>query len=588
MARKWGVMLAIGAVLIGVWSAVCLGATQAEIDAAIEAGLDWLVSQQAADGSWPYSGEIAATGFAVLKLQDYAYEQGISPFDPDYEFSGDVLDGFEYIFGQAQIDADGVFFHNTSWGGHETYNTGVLMMTIAASLEPDRVVTTIGSAVEGWTYQEVVQACVDWFVANQNPDGGFRYGAGGGGSDNSNTGYAVLGLRYAELFGCTIPGSLKTNLDAFVDVIQCDTNGGSSYVPTSPCFWVNVLKTGNLLFEMAFVGDTMAVARAQDALAYIESEWNNMDPDVGWQPDQYQAMYCLMKGFGAMGIHTIEVGGSPVDWFQAFADAIVGSQAADGSWSGDLWGGPLLSTEWALLVLEYVIPPFEVTIDIKPGSFPNSINPAQKGVTPVAIFSTEDFDAPASIDLTTLTFGATGTEASLSYKGKGGAVPHCSFEDVDGDGLLDIVAHFVTRLCGFDVGDDTGYLKGETFSGLEIVGSDSVRIVPSYGKKDALDPMAIVQELTIQVAPNPIRDVHTAYFNVVGPMALEVDELWVQIFDLSGSLVWEEQSAEAEIAWHTNSLSGEYLANGIYIYRVLVLVDGQWVVGRLDTFAVSR
>ena len=586
MARKLGVMLAVLALLTGVWSAVCLGeVTQAEIDVAIEAGIDWMVAQQAASGAWEYYGELGPTGFAVLKLEDYAYEHGISPFDPGYEFVDNVLAGFDYIFGQAQTDSSGVFFANTG-GTHETYSTGIVMMTIAASLEPGRIVTTVGSAVEGWTYQQVVQACVDWFVATQNPDGGWRYW-GMTDSDNSNTGYAVLGLRYAELFGCTIPVSLKTNLNAFVDYIQCDANGGSGY--DLPCNWQNVLKTGNLLFEMAFLGDTMATARAQQALAYIESEWNNTNPDVGWRdPYQYQAMYCLMKGFGAMGIHTIEVGGSPVNWYQVFAEAIVTAQAADGSWSGDIWGDPVVSTQWALLVLEYVIPPYEVTIDIKPGSFPNSINPSQNGKTPVAIFSTEDFDAPASIDLTTLTFGATGNEASLSTKGKNGAVPHCSFTDVDGDGLLDIVAHFITDLCGFDVGDDTGYLKGETFDGLEIFGRDSVRIVPSYGKKDALDPTAIAEELTIQVAPNPIRDVHTAYFNVAGPMALEVDELWVQIFDLSGSLVWEEQSTDAEIAWHTNSLSGEYLANGVYIYRVLVLVDGQWIIGRLDTFAVSR
>jgi hypothetical protein len=64
-----------------------------------------------------------------------------------------------------------------------------------------------------------------------------------------------------------------------------------------------------------------------------------------------------MKGFGAFGIEEIEVDGSPVDWFQAFADQIIVNHLPNGSWSGDNWGGPILATEWALLTLEKIAPP---------------------------------------------------------------------------------------------------------------------------------------------------------------------------------------------------------------------------------------
>lgn len=53
----------------------------------------------------------------------------------------------------------------------------------------------------------------------------------------------------------------------------------------------------------------------------------------------------------------------------------------------------------------------QVSIDIKPCSFPNSINLKSKGVMPVDILTTEDFDATA-VDPTTVLFGATGTEAT--------------------------------------------------------------------------------------------------------------------------------------------------------------------------------
>ena len=112
----------------------------------------------------------------------------------------------------------------------------------------------------------------------------------------------------------------------------------------------------------------------------------------------------------------------------------------------------------------------EVSIDIKPGSFPNSINSKSKGTIPVAILSTADFDAPTQVDRTSLTFGRTGDEASLAFCTR-------SDEDVNGDGLLDIVCHFRTHLTAFQVGDTEGILKGKTVGGVPIEGRDSVRIV---------------------------------------------------------------------------------------------------------------
>ena len=65
-----------------------------------------------------------------------------------------------------------------------------------------------------------------------------------------------------------------------------------------------------------------------------------------------------------------------------------------------------------------------IAIDIKPGTFPNSINPRSKGVIPVAILTTDTFDA-TTIDQTTVRFGPNGTEP---------APVQSALEDVDGDG----------------------------------------------------------------------------------------------------------------------------------------------------------
>ncbi|UCC63458.1 MAG: hypothetical protein JSV36_22495 [Anaerolineae bacterium] len=56
-----------------------------------------------------------------------------------------------------------------------------------------------------------------------------------------------------------------------------------------------------------------------------------------------------------------------------------------------------------------------VEIDIKPDSYPNSINPKSQGKIPVAILSTPDLWAPVEVDPGSLTFGHTGDEGSLAF-----------------------------------------------------------------------------------------------------------------------------------------------------------------------------
>lgn len=109
----------------------------------------------------------------------------------------------------------------------------------------------------------------------------------------------------------------------------------------------------------------------------------------------------------------------------------------------------------------------EVAVDIKPGSDPNSINPRSKGRIPVAILTTDTFDA-TTVDPATVRFGATGTEA---------APVHSALEDVDGDGDTDLILHFSTQDTGIACGDISAFLTGETVSGQTIEGSDSINTV---------------------------------------------------------------------------------------------------------------
>ncbi len=136
-------------------------------------------------------------------------------------------------------------------------------------------------------------------------------------------------------------------------------------------------------------------------------------------------------------------------------------------------GGNLIGQADALL-LQYAITPAQgplaVSIDIKPGSTENSINPNSHGKIPVAILSGRGFVAPEVVKQGSLTFGRSGSEQSLAF---------CSSEDVNGDGRLDLVCHFETERTAFQGSDSQGILNGLTHTGRALKGIDSIRLVPA-------------------------------------------------------------------------------------------------------------
>ena len=106
-----------------------------------------------------------------------------------------------------------------------------------------------------------------------------------------------------------------------------------------------------------------------------------------------------------------------------------------------------------------------VDLDIKPRGFPNGINPFGNGMTPVAILTTQIFDA-AMVNPATVRFGRNGTETTPV---------RFSLEDVDGDGDVDLILHFRTSDTGIQCGDISASMTGQTFSGQRIEGFDSVK-----------------------------------------------------------------------------------------------------------------
>lgn len=113
-----------------------------------------------------------------------------------------------------------------------------------------------------------------------------------------------------------------------------------------------------------------------------------------------------------------------------------------------------------------------VAIDIKPRDFPNAINLSSAGVIPVAILSSPAFNAtdidPATVSLAGATVRLIGRGSKYS----------CAPDDVNDDGLPDLVCHVETAAFMIESGDSVAILDAHTFSGRAVRGQDSVRIVP--------------------------------------------------------------------------------------------------------------
>jgi hypothetical protein len=161
--------------------------------------------------------------------------------------------------------------------------------------------------------------------------------------------------------------------------------------------------------------------------------------------------------------------------------------------SGDI--SPIL---YDLTVEVGIIP---VDIDIKPGSCPNPINLKNKGVLPVAICGTEDFDV-TTIDPETIRLSREGYEgdvAPVRWSYEDVATPYtgdeeCGCHDLNGDGILDLSLKFknkevVNTLDLADVAGEvipliiTGNLKEED-GGTPIIGEDCVWILDTLEKSD--------------------------------------------------------------------------------------------------------
>ena len=361
MQRQW----------VGAWACLLLfleastanAATQAQIDQAVDRGVRYLLSVQAADGTWQYPGHpVGGTSLVGLAL----VESGVKPNDPAIQKAA------EYVRNQASRTTD-------------TYSVALAIMFLDSLGDKNQapVIAALGQRLRdgqlsggGWTYN--CQRGGEGFP----PGLGFGGPAMLGGGDNSNTQFALLALWVARRHGVDGAAALAQTDKHFrgsqaqdggwnyVSFAGAGLPGGAGVAMASSgsmtCAGLlglaaqhgsqNSLRAGNNAKDLQAKAKNKAAPNAAAAGAPLE------DPAV------QAGLKCLSQHLsgqapGRLGLGTelyflwsVERVGvtyglqkiGNVDWYAAGVDILLPKQAPDGSWADY---SQSVGTSFALLFL---------------------------------------------------------------------------------------------------------------------------------------------------------------------------------------------------------------------------------------------
>lgn len=276
-----------------------------EVDAAIDRGMEWLLSHQHLDGTLDYHREPrvglnALVAYTLLK-------SGLSP---------------------KHHALQRLFVHLEHVETDRTYDTALLILAFA----------THGDARYRARIQELADRLVDW-----QKSAGFGYPGGPG--DLSNTQYAALGLRAAARAGADVPER------SWYELIEAtlrhrDDDGGFGYRQGSHA-------TGSMTAAgvgvLAICRDRLDLGEGRSGRRRAREVEEAIEGGLAWLARRFTVSQNPGHGRTHLGyyLYGLERVGALVptdrigehDWYAMGAEFLVRSQARQGHWAGSLGGG---------------------------------------------------------------------------------------------------------------------------------------------------------------------------------------------------------------------------------------------------------
>jgi squalene-hopene/tetraprenyl-beta-curcumene cyclase len=323
----------------------------------VDAGLNYLRSQQAADGSVARS-----VGITALSLRAFLEShRGYSEADGAL-----ITRQVEFLLSKAKADGSiSESLQNTS------YNTAVAMVALAATKNPK--------------YDPVISAAQKFLIRHQideeegyKPDHRYYGGIGYGGDerpDMSNVYLAIEGLKSTSADPqdpvwqkALVFVNRTQNRSESNDQKWAANDGGFIYMPgwNPPEFDIGTGSYGGMtaagLLSLLFAGVDKSDPRVQAAYKWMTENYTlELNPGTSKKHGIFYFYNAFAKVMSAYGQDTFTDGkGQKHNWKSELAQKLVGLQAADGSWSNrdsNAWweDKPQLVTAWSVIALEHAL-----------------------------------------------------------------------------------------------------------------------------------------------------------------------------------------------------------------------------------------
>ncbi len=320
--------------------------TAQAVQDAIENGKKYMLRQQKADGSWGTSGQfdLGVTSLTVLALLN----SGVQTDHPQ------MTKALQYLRKVALPQ--------------KTYEASLMIMALAAAKDGTRDKVRITELV---LYLEKTQ------ILRGEGTGAWSYGSGRSGigsstGDNSNSQYAVLGLRDAAEYGVEVEEETwKRVRDHWYNDQNGD--GGWGYVPQSKASTGSMTVAGiatmvivdsmlNDEEEIDEDGNPICCGAAEEDkyLKCLEKgvNWLSKNFAVGSNPRNNTWHLYYLYGLERAGRLSARRFFGEHDWYREGAEYLVAKQLFNGNWKGSgNMEGPIVATDFCLLFLSKGLAP---------------------------------------------------------------------------------------------------------------------------------------------------------------------------------------------------------------------------------------
>lgn len=287
-----------------------------EAERAIERGVRYLVEAQGEGGGWGGEYPGASTGAALTALLAAGHLPG-----EDAEGRA-MRRGLAWL--RARGEANAGYLGTGNKGMYEHALATLALAELAGESDEGRIVG-------------VLRAAVKVIVDAQNDAGGWRYKPDSGDADVSVTAMQVVALASASEAGLAVPTEVMAKARRYLGACFDEEVGGFRYQPNAkePALARTAAGTAAMMF-LAGPDDP----RVRAGLAFIEERGSRAPGTDYFFYGLYYAAQCMYRAGDERHAR----------WYPAMRDALVDSQADDGSWSGSQ-GGAALSTAMAVVML---------------------------------------------------------------------------------------------------------------------------------------------------------------------------------------------------------------------------------------------